>query len=87
MLQAICHRLSLGIPAAVFLVWIKPDVIICGYTYFTKCDENVFVQIKNCFKCGVPLDPPRLAQIFQLALRFLWGEGVNYGCSEFLSLW
>ena len=79
MSQSICHRLSFGIPAPVFVVWIKPDVIICGYTYFIKCDDDVFVQIKNCFKCGVPLEPPRLAQIFQVALRFLWGNGVNYG--------
>ena len=72
--QSICHRLSFGIPTPFFVVWIKPDVIICGYTYFIKYDDNVFVQIKNFFKCGLPLDSPRFAQIFQFALLFLWGK-------------
>ena len=75
--QSICHRLSVGIPTPFFVVWIKRDAIICGYTYFIKCDDDVFVQIKNCFKCGLPLDPPRFAQIFQFALLFLWGKGVS----------
>ena len=38
MSQSNCHRLSFGIPAPVFLVWIEPDVIISGYTYFIKCE-------------------------------------------------
>ena len=50
-----------------------------GTHMFIKRDDNVFVQIENCFKCGVPLDPPRLVQIFQLALLSLWGKRVNYG--------
>ena len=77
--QSICHRLGFGIPGSFFVVFIKQDVNICGYTYFIKCDDNVFVQMKNCFKCGVPVDPPRLAQMFQLAFLILWGKSVNYG--------
>ena len=85
--QSICHCLSFGIAAPFLVVWIKLEVVICGYTYFIQGDDNVFVQIENCFKCGVPLDPPRFAQIFQPALLSLWGKGINYYRLEFLSLW
>ena len=50
-----------------------------GTHVFIKRDDNVFVQIENCFKCGVPLDPSRLVQIFHLALLSLLGKDVNYG--------
>ena len=74
MSQSICHYLSFGIH---WVVWIKPLVIICGYTSLIQRNGNVFIQFENCFRRGVPLDPSRLAQIFWPVLLILRGKGVN----------
>ena len=77
--QFICHRLSFSNPAPFFVVWFNRTSSFVGTHMFIKRDDNVFVQIENCFRCGVPLDPSRLVQIFHLALLSLLGKGVNYG--------
>ena len=48
----------------VFFVRTKDHIL---YTYFIRRNDHVFVHLENCFKCGVPLDPPRLAQISNLS--------------------
>ena len=60
MSQSICHCPSFGI----FVVWIEPLVIICGYTYLIQRNDNVFIQFKNCFKCAQVLHK-------SFSLRFL----------------
>ena len=56
MSQSICHCLSFGIPAPFLVVWVKPLVIICGYTSLIQHNDTVFIQLENCFRHGGPLD-------------------------------
>ena len=76
----ICHRLSFGNPAPFFVVWINRTSSFVGNTYNSLNVITMYLyKLKNCLKCGVPLDPSRLVQILQLALLSLWRKGVNCG--------